>query len=61
MSWDHEVAGAFAVSLKHCREHAGLSQEELSFLAGLHRTEISILERAGRIPRIDTLIKLAAR
>jgi len=28
--------------------------------AGLHRTEIGLLERGARIPRIDTLLKLAA-
>jgi transcriptional regulator with XRE-family HTH domain len=34
-------------------------QEELGFRASLHRTEICELERATRVPRIDTLIKLA--
>jgi transcriptional regulator with XRE-family HTH domain len=29
-------------------------------LTGLHRTEISLLERAGREPRLATLLKLAA-
>jgi transcriptional regulator with XRE-family HTH domain len=28
--------------------------------AGLHRTEIGLLERGARVPRIDTLLKLAA-
>jgi len=32
----------------------------LSFRASVHRTEISQLERGLRIPRIDTVIKLAA-
>lgn len=36
-----------------------MSQEELGKLASLHRTEIGLLERGGRIPRIDTLMKLA--
>jgi len=42
------------------RERAGLSQEELGFRASLHRTEIGMLERGHRIPRIDTLVKLAS-
>jgi transcriptional regulator with XRE-family HTH domain len=41
------------------RRRAGLSQEKLAARAGLHRTEISLLENGGRIPRVDTLMKLA--
>ena len=33
--------------------------EELGERAGLHRTEVGKLERGGRVPRIDTLIRLA--
>jgi transcriptional regulator with XRE-family HTH domain len=29
-------------------------------MASLHRAEVSVLERGGRLPRIDTAIKLAA-
>ena len=36
-----------------------MSQEELGKLASLHRTEIGLLEHGGRVPRIDTLMKLA--
>ncbi len=32
----------------------------LGFAAGLHRTEVGILERGERKPRIDTLVKLAS-
>lgn len=53
------VAGQFGRNLAYCRRRAKLSQEELSFRASLHRTEISLLERGCRIPRIDTLVKLA--
>jgi transcriptional regulator with XRE-family HTH domain len=34
-------------------------QEELGFRASLHRTEIGELERGVRLPRIDTVVKLA--
>ncbi len=37
----------------------GLNQEQVAARAQIHRTEVSLLERCGRIPRIDTLIKLA--
>lgn len=42
------------------RRRAGFSQEELSALASLHRTEIGFIEGGRRLPRVDTLIKLAS-
>lgn len=53
------VAKRFGANLASARKHAGLSQEEVSWRANIHRTEISMLERGLRIPRIDTLAKLA--
>jgi transcriptional regulator with XRE-family HTH domain len=53
------VAAQFAKNMKRLRRRADLTQEELSFRASLHRTEIGLLERGLRIPRIDTLAKLA--
>jgi transcriptional regulator with XRE-family HTH domain len=53
------VAERFGSNLREVRRRAGLSQEELAFRASLHRTEIGLLERGIRVPRIDTLIKLA--
>lgn len=49
----------FAVNLRQARAKAGVSQEELGYRCDLHRTEISLLERAGREPRLATLVKLA--
>jgi transcriptional regulator with XRE-family HTH domain len=49
----------FAANLRRARIAVGLSQEELGFLCDLHRTEISLLERAGREPRLGTIVKLA--
>ena len=53
------VAQRFGENLASAREGASITQEELGFRASLHRTEIGLLERGGRIPRIDTLAKLA--
>ncbi len=53
-----DIAAHFGDNLARHRKRADLSQEELSQLASLHRTEISQLERGLRLPRIDTLIKL---
>ncbi len=49
----------FAANLRLARIGAGLSQEELGLRCDLHRTEISLLERAGREPRLGTIVKLA--
>jgi transcriptional regulator with XRE-family HTH domain len=49
----------FAAHLRNARLKAGLTQEELADRCYLHRTEVSLLERGGREPRLGTLIKLA--
>jgi transcriptional regulator with XRE-family HTH domain len=54
-----KVEQRFGQNLVGVRKRAGLSQERLADLAGLHRTEIGMLERGIRLARIDTLIKLA--
>lgn len=53
------VAERFGANLVLARREAGISQEELGWMASLHRTQIGILERGVRLPRIDTLAKLA--
>ena len=50
----------FAANLRATREAAGLSQEALADASDMHRTEISLLERAQREPRLTTIVKLAA-
>jgi transcriptional regulator with XRE-family HTH domain len=50
----------FAANLRRARTELGLSQEELGLRCDLHRTEVSLLERAGREPRLGTILKLAA-
>lgn len=53
-------ARRFGANLAYCRNRAGhLSQEELGFRAGLHRTAVGQLERGERVARTDTLVKLA--
>ena len=55
-----EVARRFGENLRRLRKGADVSQEELGLRCSLHRTEIGLLERGARVPRIDTLIKLAS-
>ena len=54
-----KVARRFGANLVRCRKLAGLSQEDLGDRADLHRTAIGLLEKGARVPRIDTLLKLA--
>lgn len=54
-----EVAERFGENLRRARRRGGLSQEQVAVRASLHRTEIGLLERGGRVARIDTLIQLA--
>lgn len=56
---DVAVAERFGRNLRRERRREGLSQEGLAKLAGLHRTEIGRLESGERVPKIDTLIRLA--
>jgi transcriptional regulator with XRE-family HTH domain len=56
----NRVATQFGNNLRYCRRRSGLSQEALGYAASLHRTEIGLLERGARVPRIDTLVKLAS-
>jgi transcriptional regulator with XRE-family HTH domain len=53
------VSARFAANLRRLRDGVGLSQEELAFRADIHRTQISLIEGGHRMPRLDTLIKLA--
>jgi len=50
----------FAANLRAHRRRLGLSQEALADKCDLHRTEISLLERRKRSPRLETIVSLAA-
>ena len=54
-----DFATRLGENLAACRRRADLSQEELGWRAGLHRTEIGHLEQGRRVARADTLVKLA--
>ena len=49
----------FAANLRQYREAAGFSHEDLAFAAEIHRTQVSLIEGGHRMPRLDTLVKLA--
>lgn len=52
-------AERFGCNLLRRRERVGITQEELGFRAEMHRTAVGQLERAERVPRTDTVVKLA--
>jgi transcriptional regulator with XRE-family HTH domain len=53
------VREQFAANLRRHRTRAGLSQEALADVCDLHRTEISLLERCKRSPRLETIVILS--
>jgi transcriptional regulator with XRE-family HTH domain len=53
------VREQFAINLRRYRNAAGLSQEALASICELHRTEISLLERRKRSPRLETIVILS--
>lgn len=53
------VEQAFGRVVQARRSGLGISQEELGFRSGLHRTFISQLERGVKSPSLRTLIAIA--
>jgi transcriptional regulator with XRE-family HTH domain len=56
---DSSLREQFAANLRQARGRAGISQEALAAKCELHRTEISLLERCKRSPRLETIVILA--
>lgn len=54
------VTRHFARNLLALRRRSDLSQEVVAARSSLHRTEISLIERGLRVPRLDTIVQLAA-
>jgi len=54
------IANLFGKNLLYGRRQAGLSQQELADLIGMHRVYVWAFERGRRIPYLDTILRLAA-
>ncbi len=50
---------AFGRVLQQIRQERGLSQEQLGFESGYHRTYISFVERGKKNPTLSTIMDLA--
>lgn len=55
----NNLLNLFADNLKKCRLEAGISQEKLAELSGLHRTYISDVERCRRNISLTNLEKIS--
>jgi transcriptional regulator with XRE-family HTH domain len=53
------IRTVMAGNLRRIRKAKGLSQEELAFECGVHRTYVSGVERAIRNPTITIVAKIA--
>lgn len=53
------VLKAFGEDLRDYRTSAGMGPREVAERSQMHRTEIALLERGEREPRLGTMIKLA--
>lgn len=54
-----EVSRLLGRNLVEFRGRVGLSQQSAADRAGLHRTHVALIEAGQRLPRLDTIVKLA--
>lgn len=59
METDKEILKEFGLRVQRERKKLGISQEELAYRAGLHRTYIGMIERAERNITLGNIKKLA--
>jgi transcriptional regulator with XRE-family HTH domain len=52
------AARQFGRSVAGRRRRLGMTQVGTADRAGLHRSEIALIERGERLPRLDTIVKL---
>jgi transcriptional regulator with XRE-family HTH domain len=55
-----EIAERVGRRIRRRRRAIDMTQEELAFRAGIHRTQITLIEKGRRMPYPYTLIKIAA-
>ncbi len=53
------IEKSFGLVLQQLRKERGLSQEDLGYKSGYHRTYISLLERGQKSPSLQTIFQLA--
>ena len=58
MKADIQILREFGLRIQQERKKLGMSQEELAFRAGMHRTYIGMIERAERNITLSNIKKL---
>jgi transcriptional regulator with XRE-family HTH domain len=53
-----DIEEAVGAELKACRQKKQISQEQLGFDAGIHRTYVSLIERGEKSPTLGVLFRL---
>ncbi len=59
-TFDSRVREQLGRRVRRRRRAIDMTQEELAHRAGIHRTQISLIEKGVRLPLTSTLIRLAA-
>lgn len=59
MKADIQILREFGLRIQQERKKLGMSQEELAFRVGMHRTYIGMIERAERNITLSNIKKLA--
>lgn len=59
MKTDNKLLKEFGTKIQTLRKSLGMSQEELAFKAGFHRTYIGMIERAERNITLSNMKRLA--
>lgn len=54
-----DINQIFGYRVAEIRKRLGISQEELAFRCGVHRTYIGAIERGEKSPTLNTIEKLA--
>ncbi len=54
-----KISVKFGKRVAELRKQQGISQEELAFRCGLHRTYIGSIERGEKCPTLNTIEKIA--
>lgn len=57
--WYTDVKKGFGLAIKKWRRESGISQEELAWRAGLHRSYVADIERGARNASLQTIEKLS--